>query len=312
MSQDTPGSRPVTSEGIGLSARRPARSWMFVPGNKERFLTKAADSEADCVLLDLEDGVLPDAKAGARSMVASALRMPFRPQRYVRLNAMATPWFKDDLEAVIPAGPDGVCLPKCDDADQIGEVAVRIDELERAASLPAGSTRIVAAVESPAAVLRAAQIAAAHPRVSALMLGTEDLTLEIGLGTVREAEAAELLYARSSVVYAAAAAHIMSIDGVFPDLDNPDGMDRDALLARRLGFSAKSTFNPRQLATINRIFSPRADEVVYARKVVAAFEDAKRLGNASVAVGGQLVDRPIVQRAQRLIELADAFGEDPD
>jgi citrate lyase subunit beta / citryl-CoA lyase len=287
---------------------RPARSWMFVPGNKERFLAKAAGSDADCVLLDLEDGVLPDAKAAGREMVAEALRRPFRPQRYVRLNAVDTPWFDDDLAAVIPAASDGVCLPKCADADEIVAVAARIDELERAASLRPGSTRIVAAIESPAAVLRAAQIARAHPRISALMLGAEDLALDLGLGTAREAEAAELVFARSAVVYAAAAAHVLSIDGVFPDLDNPDGMQRDALQARRLGFTAKSTFNPRQIETINQIFSPRPDEIAYAQKVVAAFEDAERLGDASVAVGGQLVDRPIVQRAQRLLELAAALG----
>jgi citrate lyase subunit beta / citryl-CoA lyase len=287
---------------------RPARSWMFVPGNKERFLAKAAGSDADCVLLDLEDGVLPDAKATGRDMVANALRTPFRPQRYVRLNAVATPWFDDDLAAVIPAAPDGVCLPKCGDPKEVAAVAARIDELERAASLQPGSTRIVAAIESPAAVLRAAEIASAHPRVTALMLGAEDLALDLGLGTAREAEAAELVFARSAVVYAAAAARVLSIDGVFPDLDNPDGMQRDALQARRLGFTSKSTFNPRQIETINQIFSPRPDEIAYAWKVVAAFEDAERLGDASVAVGGQLVDRPIVQRAQRLLELAETLG----
>lgn len=287
---------------------RPARSWMFVPGNKERFLAKAAGSDADCVLLDLEDGVLPDSKATGRDMVARALRTPFRPQRYVRLNAVATPWFDDDLAAVIPAAPDGVCLPKCGDPEEVAAVAARIDELERATSLPPGSTRIVAAIESPAAVLRAAQIAQSHPRVIALMLGAEDLALDLGLGTAREAEAAELVFARSAVVYAAAAAHILSIDGVFPDLDNTGGMQRDAVAARRLGFTSKSTFNPRQIETINQIFSPRPDEIAYARKVVAAFEDAERLGDASVAVGGQLVDRPIVQRAQRLLELAETLG----
>jgi citrate lyase subunit beta / citryl-CoA lyase len=289
-------------------ASRPARSWMFVPGNSERFLAKAAESDADCVLLDLEDGVLPNAKQTGRAMVAQALRVPFRPQRYVRLNAVATPWFDEDLDAVIPAAPDGVCLPKCAEPGEVAAVAARIDELERAASLPPGSTRIVAAIESPAAILRAAEIARAHPRMIALMLGAEDLALEIGLGTARVAEAAELVFARSAVVYAAAAARILSIDGVFPDLDNPEGMERDALQARRLGFTAKSTFNPRQIEAINQVFSPRPDEIAYARKVVAAFEDAERLGNASVAVGGQLVDRPIVQRAQRLLELAGALG----
>ncbi len=285
---------------------RPTRSWMFVPGNKERFLAKAAQSDVDCVFLDLEDGVLPAAKAQARAMVAAALRTPFRPQRYVRLNAAATTWFAGDLAEVIPAAPDGVCLPKCEDAGQVTELAARLDDLERRNSLEPGSTRIVAAIESPAAVLAAVSIARAHPRVTALMLGAEDLALDIGLGTARAAEAAELIFARSMVVYAAAAARVASIDGVFPNLEDPDGMERDTMQARRLGFTAKSTFNPRQVQVINRIFSPRPDELAYARRVADAFRAAEARGEASVAVGGQLVDRPIVLRALRLLELADS------
>lgn len=286
-------------------ATRPTRSWMFVPGNKERFLAKAAGSDVDCVFLDLEDGVLPGSKAQAREMVAAALITPFRPQRYVRLNA-APDWFAGDLAAVIPSAPDGVCLPKCDSPDQVLELAARLDDLERRSSLAPGSTRIVAAIESPAAILAAAAIAAAHPRVAGLMLGAEDLALDIGLGTAREGEAAELLFARSMVVYAAAAARVISIDGVFPNLDDQQGMERDTLQARRLGFTAKSTFNPRQVEVINRIFSPRPDEITYAQLVADAFQAAEARGDASVAVGGQLVDRPIVLRAQRLLELVAA------
>ncbi len=285
---------------------RPTRSWMFVPGNKERFLAKAANSDVDCVFLDLEDGVLPESKAQARTMVAAALRTPFRPQRYVRLNAAATEWFADDLAEVIPAAPAGVCLPKCEDPGQVTDLAARLTDLERQSSLEPGSTRIVAAIESPAAILAAASIARAHPRLVALMLGAEDLALDIGLGTARVAEAAELIFARSMMIYAAAAARVISIDGVFPNLDDPEGMERDTLQARRLGFTAKSTFNPRQVEVINRIFSPWPDEIAYARMVVDAFEAAEARGEASVAVGGQLVDRPIVLRAQRLLELAVA------
>jgi citrate lyase subunit beta / citryl-CoA lyase len=284
----------------------PTRSWMFVPGNKERFLVKAASSDADCVLLDLEDGVLPDSKLDARAMVAAALRTTFAPQRYVRINAAPTPWFSDDLAAVVPAAPNGVCLPKCDDARQVRDLSARLDDLEEAAGVTPGSTRILAAIESPTAVLAAASIARAHPRLVGLMLGAEDLALEIGLGTVRQGEAAELVFARSMVVYAAAAAGVVSVDGVFPDLDDADGMEHDTLQARQLGFAGKATFNPRQIAVINRIFSPRADDIAYAKKVVAAFEAAELRGDASVAVGGQLVDRPIVARAQRLLELASA------
>ncbi len=287
---------------------RAARSWMFVPGNRERFLEKAASSSADCVLLDLEDGVLPEQKPQARTMVGEALRAPFSPQRYVRVNAVGTGWLEDDLAAVVPGVPDGICLPKVEGPSDVARAAASLDELERRHGVDAGSIRILAAVESPRAVLAAAEIASSHRRVVGLVLGAEDLALEIGLGTERVAEAAELTFARSSVVYAAAAARVISVDGVFPNLDDPEGMERDALTARRLGFSAKSTFNPRQVETINTIFSPRPDEIAYARRIAEAFEAAEARGDASVAVGGQLVDRPIVLRALRLLELAGEGG----
>jgi len=128
------------------------------------------------------------------------------------------------------------------------------------------------------------------------------------LGTNRVGEAAEMLYARSAVVVASASARILSIDGVFPNLDDPEGMEADIVQARRLGFTSKSTFNPRQVAEINRFFSPQSDEIAYARKVVAGFEEAGARGDASVAVGGQLVDLPIVLRAQRLLALVEMEG----
>ncbi len=282
---------------------------MFVPGNKERFLSKARDSAADCVLLDLEDGVLPESKAEARAMVASVLGQPFSPQRYVRLNAISTGWHLADLEAVVVPGLEGVCLSKCESPQDVETLADILDDLESARGVARNSVRIVAAIESAAALIAAPAIARAHPRVVGLIFGAEDFALDLGLGTHREAEASELVYARSAIVIAAAAARVLSIDGGHPDLDDEEGMLADTLRARRLGFSAKSTFNPRQLEVINKIFSPLPDEIAYARKVVDAFEEAERRGDASVAVGGQLVDRPIVMRARRLIETLASLGQ---
>jgi citrate lyase subunit beta/citryl-CoA lyase len=194
-------------------------------------------------------------------------------------------------------------VPKVESADDIRVVADALAGFD-----PDGTVGIVAAIESATGLLRAAEIAAAHPRMLALMFGAEDYALDLGLGTKREGEAGELVYARSALVVAAAAARLISIDGVFPDLDDPDGLLADVVQARRLGFSAKSTFNPRQIDVINERFSPTPDELAYARRVAAAFEEATARGDASVAVGGQLVDRPIVLRAQRLLDLADELG----
>jgi citrate lyase subunit beta/citryl-CoA lyase len=170
--------------------------------------------------------------------------------------------------------------------------------------------RIIAAIESAAGLLHAPAIAAAHDRILAIMFGAEDYALDVGLSTKREAESAELVYARSAIVVAATAARVISIDGVFPDLDDPAGLLADIIRARRLGFRAKSTFNPRQVDLINEHFSPTEDELEYARRVVTAFEGALQRGDASVAVGGQLVDLPIVRRAEALLALADRLAKE--
>jgi citrate lyase subunit beta / citryl-CoA lyase len=280
---------------------------MFVPGNRQRFLQKIYEpgGQPDGVFFDLEDGVVPGAKAAARENVAAVLREARPgPLRSVRVNAVASQWFTEDMEAIVAPGLEAVCVPKVEGALDLEPVLAWLERAD-----PRGSVRIVAAIESAAGLLRAPEIAAAHPRVLAIMFGAEDYALDIGLATKREAEAAELIYARSAIVVAATAARVLSIDGVFPDLDDPDGLLGDIVQARRLGFSAKSTFNPRQVELINRHFSPTEDELGYARRVVEAFEDAKRRGDAAVAVGGQLVDLPIVQRAQALLALAETLAD---
>lgn len=288
------------------SVTRPLRSWMFVPGNRPRFLEKVYEPGGpDGVFFDLEDGVVPEAKAPARENIAAVLRAAKPgPLRTVRVNSVASQWFGDDMEAIVGPGLEAVCVPKVEAAADLDPV---LAWLERADA--DGSVRIIAAIESAAGLLRAPEIAAAHPRVLAIMFGAEDYALDIGLATKREGEAAELVYARSAVVVAAAAARVLSIDGVFPDLDDPEGLLADIVQARRLGFSAKSTFNPRQVELINQHFSPTEDELRYARRVVDAFDDATRRGDAAVAVGGQLVDLPIVARAQALLALAETLGD---
>lgn len=283
---------------------RPLRSWMFVPGNKQRFLEKIyeLDVPPDVALFDLEDGVIPEEKAAARELIVQVLRAANPgPLRTVRVNAVGTEWFQDDLEAVLVPGLEGICVPKVEQPEQVLEVATRLDALD-------GEVRITAAIESAAGLIRAPEIAAAHPRVLAIMFGAEDYALDLGLGTMREAEASELIYARSALVNAAAAAGVVSVDGVFPNLEDPRGLLAEVVQARRLGFGGKSTFNPRQIELINEYFRPRPDELEYARKVADAFDEATQRGDASVAVGGQLVDRPIVLRAQRLLALAEELG----
>ncbi|MGW0036820.1 HpcH/HpaI aldolase/citrate lyase family protein [Gordonia sp. NPDC003376] len=279
------------------------RSWMFVPGNKQRFLDKAAGLPLDVALFDLEDGVLPAEKPTARTMVADVLAREWAgPQRYVRLNAITTPWFEADLDAVVRPGLEGVCMTKVNSVDELGAGIEAIRRREVAAGMVEGTVRVLAAIESPRGLLAAPAIAATSPRVIGLIFGAEDYALDIGLPAARVEEAAELLYPRSAIVVAAAAAGVLSVDGVFPDLDNADGLLADIWQARRLGFTSKSTFNPRQVDLINEIFAPSAEEIDYARTLSKAFDEATARGDASVAVGGQLVDLPILMRAKRILE----------
>jgi citrate lyase subunit beta/citryl-CoA lyase len=286
----------------------PLRSWMFVPCNRQRFLEKIYEPgpQPDGVFLDLEDGVVPEAKQSARENAAAVLREARPgPFRAVRVNAVGSDWFEQDLDAVVGHGLEGLCIPKVESADDLRPVLELLDRLD-----PRGSVRIIAAIESAAGLLHAPAIASAHNRILAIMFGAEDYALDVGLSTRREAESAELVYARSAIVVAATAARVISIDGVFPDLDDPAGLLADIVRARRLGFRAKSTFNPRQVDLINEHFSPTEDELAYARRVVTAFEEALQRGDASVAVGGQLVDLPIVRRAEALLALADRLAKE--
>jgi citrate lyase subunit beta/citryl-CoA lyase len=287
----------------------PTRSWMLVPGISERYLAKAATSAADAVFLDLEDGVLPEDKPAARVRVRAALDRPeFRPARLVRVNSLASGLIADDIEAVTGPGLGGVCVPKVESAADVERVDALVTRAEAAAGVPAGRVRVVAAVESALGLVNAYAIASASPRMAALMFGAEDFALDLGLDTGRVAEASELLYPRSALVVAARAAGVMSVDGVYPILDDPAGMRADAVSARRLGFTGKSTFNPRQLDEINAVFSPSAGEIDYASRVVAGWADAAALGEASTTVDGQLVDAPIVSRARRVLASAQRFG----
>ncbi|MEJ2410124.1 MAG: CoA ester lyase [Novosphingobium sp.] len=278
---------------------------MFVPGNKPRFLEKALGCSAHVVLFDLEDGVLPAEKPEGRKMVREVLAAPAGgPRRYVRVNDRTTPWLQDDLEAVVHPGLEGIALTKVVSADDIHATSQMLAQLERDRGLEVGKTLIIAAIESARGLVNAVSIADADPRVVGLMFGAEDYALDLNLGTSREKEAADLLYARSAMVVAATAAGILSIDGVYPNLDDPEGLVADTWQGRRLGFTSKSTFNPRQIELINDIYSPQPDEIEYARKVAIGFREAEARGDASVAVGGQLVDKPIVMRALQLLEAA--------
>jgi citrate lyase beta subunit len=287
------------------------RSWMFVPGHRQRMIDKGLGLNADAIMLDIEDGVAPDEKDTARKNIAESLgraKTPGSPARYVRINAIGHARMEADLEAVVRPGLEGLVCPKVDTAEEVRQIDAILDDKEPMNKLDKGSVRLLIAVESPKGLLNAPAIAAASSRIAGIIFGAEDFGREIGLPAVREGEARDLLYARSAIVIAAAAAHVQSVDGVWVDLNDSAGLLGFAKQSRQLGFSGMSCIHPSQIDAINATFSPTAEEIDYCRKVLQAFEEANARGDGSIALGGQLIDRPIVERARRTMDMAKSLG----
>ena len=260
-----------------------ARSLLFAPGSDERKLRSALESGADGVVADLEDAVAPDRKPAARELVAE-LRPPV-----VRINGADTEWFAEDLALVRELEPAAVVLPKANP--------------DAVAALGPDGPPIVAIIET-AIGLRAAYETACAPRVAALLLGAVDLGAELGLEP--RADGLELLHARSQLVVDSAAAGIRPpFDVVHVDVRDDDGLAAECRLARSLGFRGKACIHPRQLDVVHRVFAPTEAEVEWAKEVVAAFAREEGEGRGVFALDGAMVDRPVVERARRILDEAE-------
>jgi len=294
------------------------RSWMFVPGDRQRMIDKALTAAVDAIMMDIEDGVGPEAKEPARRQIGAALdqvaarakagTLTRTPARFVRINAVGHQRMHDDLAAVVRPGLEGLAVPKVETPEQVKIVEKVLDENEPKLGMPAGGVRLLIAIESPRGLFNAFSIASASPRVMGLMFGAEDFCRELSLPFRREGEARDLIYARSSLVTSAAAAHVQSVDGVWPDLQEMEGLKKFALQSRRLGFSGMSLIHPSQIEHVNAAFTPSADEIDYCRRVVQAFDEAISRGEGAIAFGGQLLDIPIVDRARQTLALAESLG----
>jgi citrate lyase subunit beta/citryl-CoA lyase len=294
------------------------RSWMFVPGDRQRMIDKALALPVDAILLDIEDGVAPAAKETARKQIAESLdriaaqkkdNPSFRtPARYVRINAVGHERMNADVDYVIRPALEGLAVPKVETPEQVKIVEKILDDREPKIGLARGSVRLLLALESPRGLFNAYAIASSSPRVIGLMFGAEDFSRELSLPLRREGEATDLIYARSATVTAAAAAHVQAVDGVWPNFQDIEGLKKFALQSRRLGFSGMSLIHPSQIDEVNAAFTPTAEEVDYCRRVVQAFDDARARGEGAIAFGGQLLDIPIVDRARQTIALAESLG----
>ncbi len=281
------------------------RSRLYLPGSEPKFFVNARLHRPDGVILDLEDSVHPDEKDSARILVRNALRaVGFAPcERMVRINQL--PLGLADLEEVAPEGPDLILIPKTETPDQVHQV----DDAVRKIVAGAGTGHTVwlmPILESALGVENAFAIASASPRVVALTIGLEDYTADLGVAKTRDG--AETLYARNRLVNAARAAHVQAIDSVYGDVEDLDGLRAWGERSRAMGFEGMGCVHPRQIEVVHAAFAPSPEELEKARRIVAAFEEARSQGRGVVSLGSKMIDAPVVNRARKLVERAREMG----
>ncbi|MDD2428256.1 MAG: aldolase/citrate lyase family protein [Eubacteriales bacterium] len=284
------------------------RSMLFIPGNSPAMLLNADIHQADAVILDLEDAVSPSEKDAARILVRNAISaLKFKgTEIIVRVNPLDSGYTRADLENMVPLNPSLIMPTKVSGADDIRSIAAMMTQIEGANGQEPGAVGLMPLLETAEGVLNAYAIAKADKRVKALFLGAEDLTSD--LQAIRSKSSQEIFYARGQIVMAARAAGVDVYDTPFTDVNDDDGMAEDAQFARALGFTGKSAISPRHVSIINEVFSPSLKDIDYAREVMAVIEEAKRLGKGAISLHGKMVDKPIVDRARRVLEAARALG----
>ena len=284
------------------------RSMLFLPGNTPNMIINGDALGADSIILDLEDAVSPDEKDSARILVRNAIReMGFADVEItVRINAIDTAYWKDDLEAIVPLKPDLIMPPKASSAADMQTIDAFISDIERRNNMPVGGVKLIPLIETALGVERAFEIATACPRVTALFLGGEDLTADLRCKRTKAGN--EIDYARKRLVCAARAAGIDVYDTPFTDVNDDEGIVVDAEYAKSLGFTGKSAIAPRHVRTINEVFSPSLADVEYAKLVFEAIRIGKLQGKGAVSLRGKMIDKPIVERARQTLEAAKQLG----
>ena len=280
---------------------------MFVPGNNPGMMQDAFIYGPDSIMLDLEDSVTMAEKDSARLLVYNALKTIDygNTEMVVRINPLNTPYGKKDIEAVVKAGIDVIRMPKTETAEEVVEVEREIEKVEKEIGC-LGRTQIMAAIESALGIVNAYAIATASKRMMGIALGAEDY--RANLKTQRTPEGSELLLARETIVVAARAAGIAALDTVYSNLNDMDTFRKEVELIKTLGFDGKSIINPRQIEIVNEVFTPSEKAIEKSKVILAAIKEAEQRGSGVIAVNGKMIDRPVVLRAQRTIDLAIASG----
>jgi citrate lyase subunit beta/citryl-CoA lyase len=291
------------------------RSLLFIPADDEKKLAKGLATGADALILDLEDAVSLSRKAAARTLAAQYLAetrsREVRPRLYVRINALDTDLWQDDVSSVTGARPDGILLPKARSGEDVHKLSIALNHEEERSGAPTGKTRIVALVtETPISLLQLHTYVGASSRLEGLTWGAEDLSAVLGARSNREDDGrtwtSPYRLARDMTLFTAAAAGVPAIDTVFVNFRDAEGLAEECRMAARDGFSGKMAIHPSQVAVMNAAFTPSAEEVTQAQEIVALFADNPQAG--ALTWRGQMVDKAHVARAERILARAKAAG----
>lgn len=277
------------------------RSLLFMPGDSLRKIEKASTWEVDTIIMDMEDGVAQNRKAEARATIAEALStLQFgRRERLVRINPLDAGLAPREIAATVVGRPDGYILPKAENPNDLLTLDQMLAVAEREQDLPEGSLRLFVMIETALGVMNLREIASATPRLEGLIFGAEDLMGDIG--GVRTRGAAEVFYARSAVVTAAAAYRLQAFDMIYADFNDPQGLAEESRFARQLGFAGKTCIHPNQTPVVNAAFSPSPEEVERARRLVAAFDEQLAAGAGAFTFDGKMVDMPMLVAARKVL-----------
>ena len=285
-----------------LNTLRPRRSVLYMPGSNARALEKGRTLPADCLILDLEDAVAPEAKETARGQIRDALRDGGygRRELIVRVNGLDTAWGRDDITAAADSGADAILLPKVESADAVRQAVAALDD----SGAPEGLA-LWCMMETPRGMLHAEEIASASPRVEALVMGTSDLAKDLQAAHTRER--LPMITSLGLCLLAARAAGIAILDGVYLDLADDEGFEYSCRQGKELGFDGKTLIHPKTIEAANRIFAPSEEEVAWSRTIIEAHAEADREGKGVVVVDGKLIENLHVEGARRLVAMAQAI-----
>jgi len=286
------------------------RSFLYVPANREKFLEKSLGLPADALLFDLEDSVPAAEKQNARDGVRAYAPKIVGDRAWVRVNGIETGLAEADLDAVIGVkGLAGIFLPKVEAADEVRKWDAMVGALEKARGLAVGSIKLVLSVESALGVLNAYAMSTATKRAASLAFGgAQDGDLNTDLGCIWSIDGPEMNHARSQVLLAARAARFDTpLDGVYANVRDPDGFEKDTTLSRRIGYRGRKLIHPSQIEPCNRLYAPSQQELDYYARVLEAFEQAERQGSASTTVDGKMIDVAMANAARRALDQAAAW-----